>query len=143
MISRRSPFFRFLVDRNGRRDWILSGRAAIAPRKRQDCNSSSGRAVTIEEYFAQPRASALSREEADSELVARAAEYAQELFGCAARVERDCDPESPGYCWFNVCVTSGSAREQLRHLREKWYEHLSKLELSDPTLLRLIIYRPV
>ena len=31
---------------------------------------------------------------------------AEEVFGFALPVERDCDPESPNYCWYNIWVTT-------------------------------------
>ena len=75
-------------------------------------------------------------------LAKRAAEYAQEVFGCPARVECDCDPESPDYRWYNVYVTSDATHDELRKLRCRWYEQIAALELSDPTLLRLLVARP-
>ena len=72
---------------------------------------------------------------------ARGAEFALELFSCAVRVQRDCDPESPGYCWYNVCVSSDATHDELRELRRKWYERIASLELSDPTVLRLLVFR--
>jgi hypothetical protein len=75
------------------------------------------------------------------ELAAMGARFAQDIFHCPVRLEQDHDPESPEYGWYNIWVVTDIAHDELRQLRQQWYDRIASLGMSDSTVLRLLVAR--
>ncbi len=74
--------------------------------------------------------------------VAKAAEFAAEIFQSPVQIEQDYDPESPDSQWYTICVIANAGMEQRMNLRHQWYERKATLQLDDPTTIRLFMAFP-
>ncbi|MCI0357985.1 MAG: hypothetical protein L0211_05855 [Planctomycetaceae bacterium] len=72
-------------------------------------------------------------------LVEQIKQITQSLFPGEVQTEIDCDPSEPDDPWINFWVTSDLEYPQIRVLRDRWHEDVSKLGIGDESRYRLLV----
>jgi hypothetical protein len=168
MIATRSIFPIFPHERIRQRDRIPRNRLPITPEQRQSRDSLFERAVTMEEYFAKPRARSLREELADSrqeverlrqelavaryrnhehsqlgtvlvEVIGRIVEISQGLFPGPISLKHSYDPENPSDEWLVFDVTAKGEFKDYRDREFQWHEEVEKIFPGTLSEFRLCV----
>ena len=156
MITPRSPFSRLSIGQNRLREWIPSNKPRITLEQTQSRDSLFERAVTMEEYFAEPRARsfadelAYSRQEVERlrqeleiakyhnqeesqlgsvlvNVIGQIVELSERLFPGPIAIEYSYDPENPSDEFLVFDVVARGEYKDYCEQEFQWHEEVRKI----------------